>query len=129
MRCFAWNPLGQRLADAGSGIFWDVMQARHRQHSLVGPGPAELPQLPGQDAARVGVEEQLGHRCGLQPLPIGLDDLDDVGGLAFDRQLPRPLQRRPAVPRRGERASVGRQLLLGQITEDRPGEPGSSLRL
>jgi hypothetical protein len=67
----------------------------------------------------------LGTRRAREPVRVGLDVGDHVGGFPVDGQLPRPRQRRPAVLARPEEgAPVLRQLLVGQRAQDRARQHG-----
>ena len=50
--------------DFGAGVFLDEMYAGHCHLGLIGPGTTEIPDGTGQDAARLGVDEQLGQSRG-----------------------------------------------------------------
>src|SRR4029450_7951818 len=45
------------------------------------------------DRPRLRVDEELGELARGQPAPVDLRDRHDVGGLAVDRDLPRPRER------------------------------------
>ena len=47
------RPAGDGAADAGAGVFLDEMDAGHGHLGLVRPGPAEVPDGAGQNAARL----------------------------------------------------------------------------
>src|SRR6516165_3730512 len=67
----------------------------------------------------LGLDEQLGYTARRQPVRVGGRNRSHVGGLAVDRDLPGPRQRRPS-PLAGldKRASVFRHLLDGEVTQD-----------
>ena len=50
-----------------------------------------------QDRTRLDLEEELGKVTCRKPFGLGGDRLMHVGGLAIDRDLPRPGQGRPAI--------------------------------
>jgi hypothetical protein len=52
---------------------------------LVRPGAAEFALSTDQEAAGLGVDEQLGDLAGGKEAGIVLNDGDDIGGLAGDR--------------------------------------------
>ena len=58
------QPGGDGGADLGTGVLLDEMYAGHRYLGLIGPGTTEIPDGTGQDAARLGVDEQLGQSRG-----------------------------------------------------------------
>src|SRR5262249_5471336 len=91
---------------------------------LVRPAPAELALRSDQDGAGLRVDEELGDIGGpREPVGVALHDLDDVRGLAFDRDLPRPGERRPAtLARLRGRPPVDVDLLLFELPEDRSRE-------
>src|SRR5262245_28988248 len=87
---------GDRVADLGRRVLLDEVAAAHGDLLLIGPGAAELALRTGQDHTWLGVDEQLGDGARGEPLRIALDDRDDVGRLAVDRDLARPRERGPA---------------------------------
>src|SRR5262245_9076922 len=85
--------LGDGPPDLGRRVLLDEVAPAHRDLPLVGPRPAELPLRADEDAARLGVHEELGHRARREPPRVGVGDGDDVGRLALDRDLARPGER------------------------------------
>src|SRR6266702_3767910 len=81
-----------RFAHLLRRLFLEEMGPLHHDRLLVGPGSAELALRTNQEAAGLSVDEQLRDQALRQPFRIGLDDRDDVRGLARDRQLARPSQ-------------------------------------
>src|ERR1700730_12399502 len=81
-----------RLPDLPRRVLLDEMGAPHGDLLLVGPPPAELALRPGEDRPRVRADEQLRPLARGQPPRVAVRDGDDVGGLAPDRDLPRPRQ-------------------------------------
>src|SRR5215472_7703776 len=73
----------------------------------------------GENPTGLGLQEQLGHAARREPLVVGRHDGDYVGGLALDRDLPGPGQRRPSsLAGLGERPPVLRHLLGGEGAQD-----------
>ena len=65
-------------------------------------------------------DEQFGDIALRQPRAVFLDGGDDVGGLALDRDVARPRQRRPAILAGvAERFAVVVHLLVGELALDR----------
>src|SRR5207244_1229172 len=83
-------------ADLVGRVLLDEVRAADRDLLLVREGPAEGAQRPGQEEARVAVDEELRHRALREPVGVRLGDLDHVGGLAVQRDLARPGERGPA---------------------------------
>src|SRR5262245_240885 len=111
--CQGVEPAADRLADLVRRVLLHEMAALHGDLRLVRPAAAELPLRTDQDGARLGVHEELRHRCRRQPLPVCLDDGHHVGRLAVDRYLPRPRERRtPALARLAEGPPIHRHLRL-----------------
>ena len=82
------QPGGDGAADFGAGVFLDEMHAGHCHLGLIGPGTAEIPDGAGQDAARLGVDEQLGQPRGRgQPGSVGGAYLIHVGWRPGDGDL------------------------------------------
>src|ERR1700687_2926813 len=114
------HPTGHRLPDGWPGIFLNEMRARYGDFGLVFPTSAEIPDSTDQDRAGFGVDEQFWDVVLRHPLRIVGSDLHHVGGFACYRNLPRPGQRRPAVPGFRKGAAIFRHLGLGQFPQDRP---------
>jgi hypothetical protein len=51
------NPIGHRFPDLGARIFLNEVHAGNGDFGLVRPGPAEIARWPGEDNARLGVNE------------------------------------------------------------------------
>src|ERR1700738_4956220 len=92
-----FHPFGNRLADRRAGILLDEMRSGDRHFGLVLETPAKLPDSSDQDRTWLGIDEQLWNLVLRHPLRIVGYDLHHVRGLARDRDLARPGQRRPAV--------------------------------
>src|SRR5262249_48104581 len=84
----------QRGAYLVRRIFLDEMNASHLDLSLIWPSSAEFQRAADQNRTRFGGDKQLGQIAFGQPFAILRDYGDDIGGLAFDRQLARPYQHR-----------------------------------
>ena len=74
----------------------DEVQPLHGDLLLLRPRAAELALRADEDRAGLRVDEELRHRAVRQPFRIRVHDRDDVRGLAIDRNLARPCERRPA---------------------------------
>src|SRR6516225_5278218 len=121
----AWSPSAQRPHPAGDGppdlvrrIFLNEMDPRHRLLGQRWPPADEVDQpIIGEDRTWLSLQEQLGHTALPQPVRIGGCDRRHVRGLALDGNLPRPRQRRPPpFARLGERPSILRHFLVGELT-------------
>src|SRR4029077_9907221 len=122
-----WPPSAQRPHPAGDGppdlvrrIFLDEMDPRHRLLSQRWPPADEVDQcIIGEDRTWLSLQEQLGHIARPQPVRVFSRDRSHVGGLARDGYLPGPRQRRSSpLAGLGERPSILRHLLVGELTQD-----------
>src|SRR5216684_8319346 len=89
-------PIREGGADLVRRILLDKVQTLDRDLALIRPFAAEVALAPGQDRARLRIDEELAHGASAEPLRVFVYDRDDVGGLAVDWNLPRPRERRAA---------------------------------
>src|SRR5499427_6693352 len=84
------------------------------------PPPDEIDQpITREDRTWLSLQEQLGYIAPTQPVRVFSRDRMDIGGLAVDGDLPGPRQRWPSpLARLGERPSILRHLLVGELTQD-----------
>src|SRR5580704_6413266 len=96
------------------------MDPRHRLLGQRWPPADEVDErIIGEDRPWLGLQEQLGHIARPQPVRVFSRDRMHIGGLALDGDLPGPRQRRPSpLARLGERPSILRHLLVGELTQD-----------
>src|SRR4051794_34709571 len=96
------------------------MQAGDGHLGLIGPRATELALRANEDGAGVGVDEELRDTSGRgEVVRVFADDLDDLGWLAFDRDLAGPGQGWSTFfTRAGERAPILIHLLVGQRALD-----------
>src|SRR5260370_38091897 len=87
-------PIREGGADFVRRILLDKVQALDRDLALIRPFAAEVALTTGQDRARLGIDEELGHGASAEPLRVFAHDRNDVGGLAVNRNLARPRERR-----------------------------------
>jgi hypothetical protein len=80
-------PVGDCLSDLIRRILLKEVNPAYGYLCLRRPAPAELPLGPDQKAPRLTVHEQLGNGIVREPLGVGADDLDDVGGFPIERVL------------------------------------------
>ena len=99
-------------------IFLNEMDPRHRLLGHRWPPTDKVDQpIIGEDRTWLSLQEQLGHIARPQPLCVFSRDRMHIGGLALDGDLPGPRQRRPSpLARFGERPSILRHLLVGELT-------------
>src|SRR5215471_8371012 len=125
----AWPPSAQLLHPTGDGlpdlvrrVFLDVMAPRDRHLGQCRQAADEGEILVvGEDRTGLNLEEQLGHIALRQPVRRGGHDLDHIGGLAIDGDLPGPGQRRPpSLAGLRERPPILRHLLGGKGAYDGP---------
>src|SRR5262249_20503426 len=123
----AWPLSAQRRHPACDGppdlvrrIFLNEMDPRHRLLGQRWPPADEVDQpIIGENRTWLSLQEQLGHIARPQPVRVFSRDRMHIGGLALDGDLPGPRQRRPSpLARLGERASILRHLLVGELTQD-----------
>src|SRR5215831_14271795 len=81
-------------ADLRWRILLDEVPPLDRNLPLIPPGATEVARAAGHYGARIAEDEQLRHVALGEPLAVTIDDCRDVGGLAVDRDLTRPGQRR-----------------------------------
>src|SRR6476646_12068856 len=77
-------------ADLVGTVLLDEMDSADGGLGQVGPGPDELEGAAVDDGARLGLDEQLGQIAFGQPPAVSLDDRDDLGRLAVDRDVAWP---------------------------------------
>src|SRR5260370_22712573 len=90
------DPMRNRAADCRTGILLDEMHSGHRNLGLVLPAAAELTHGSDQDCAGVSVHEQLWNLALRKPFAVSPHDGSHIGGLAANRNLPRPRKSWPA---------------------------------
>src|SRR2546421_5470334 len=114
------HPAGNGPPDLVRRIFLNEMDPRHRLLGQRWPPADEVDQrIIGEDRTWLSLQEQLGHIARPQPVRVFSRDRSHVGGLAPDGYLSGPRQRRPSpLARLGERPSILRHLLVGELTQD-----------
>src|SRR5216683_4997747 len=114
------RPVGDGPPDFVRRIFLNEMDPRHHLLGQSRPPADEVDQrIIGEDRTWLSLQEQLGHLARPQPVRVFSRDRMHIGGLALDGYLPGPGQRRPSpLARLGERPSILRHLLVGELTQD-----------
>jgi hypothetical protein len=106
-------------ADFVGAVLLDEMDTGHADFRLVGPGTDEVQGAAADERTGLAFDEQFGDIALRQPRAILLDGGDDVGGLALNRDVARPRQRRPAIfAGVAERFAVVVHLLVGERAPD-----------
>jgi hypothetical protein len=85
-----------RAADFAGRVLLDEMDALNAHFVLVWPAAAEIAATSDKQRTGFGINEQFWKSTSRKPFSIVVDDLDNVGRRAIDRQLARPHQRRDA---------------------------------
>src|ERR1700761_9166050 len=114
------NPVRNRVPDLVRRIFLDEMDSRHCLLGQCRPPAYKVDQpVACENGSRLRLQEQLLHIAASQPVRVVSSDRTDVGGLALDRNFTGPRQRWPsALARLGERPSILRHLLVGELPQD-----------
>ena len=63
------------------------MQASHSDFLLIGPGATKLSLRARQNGSRPGIDKQLGHLAGAQPVGVPLHQSDNIRRLAANGDL------------------------------------------
>ena len=84
-RLQALIPISDRRPDLIGAVFLDEVNPGDGHFSLIWPGPAVVTGRSGEDAARVGVDEQFWHVGGLEPLAVAGHDLKYINWLLILR--------------------------------------------
>src|SRR5215470_10091894 len=114
----ARHEFGERRPDLVRGIFLEKVSASDRDLSLVRPGPAEFARAARHDRARLADDKKLWNGAMRQKCPGTLDDRRNIGGLAFDRDLSRPYERREPRFALEKRGAVGTHLFVAELPQN-----------
>src|SRR5262245_15232475 len=87
---------GDGAADLRRRVLLDEVASSHGGLLLLRPRATEIALGAREDGPGVGVDEELGDGAPGEPSRVLVHDRDDVGGLAVDRNLARPGERRAA---------------------------------
>src|SRR5215469_5288972 len=93
----SFEPSGDRPPDLAGTVFLREVETCDDDAVLVGEAARHPPDPARDEYAGLRVDEELRQRCCCQPCGVGGDPVVDVGRLARQRHLARPLQGRAAV--------------------------------
>ena len=105
------------------GVFLDEVVAGDGDLGLVGPGAAEFELRAVEDRAGLGLDQQFGDVALAEEVGVGLDDFDDIGGLAGDGDFARPGEGGAAAfAGLAVGQAVDLHLIIGQPAQDAAGQ-------